>query len=386
MITSKRNSVIFQVLCSLLFLTQPVWLSTSPPGEHNFLFSRPTLRDFMANGLMLSFFYLHFYVLIPGLYFKKRYVVYAISLVSAIALICFLPSLLTGRNPFEPANTTVTSSQPPAPRRQPTEAYRDHQQPPPGPGLAHEPDMPPHQPIVHDTGAVPAGSTFYEEIKHHVFLLVAVIFFSLLLRIRSRLFEAETARHQAELANLKAQINPHFLFNTLNSIYALAVKKDDKTADAIINLSELMRYILRDGKDNRIPLQKELDYVQNYIDLQSARLGHTVDIRFSTIEEAAAGRKEIAPLILISFIENAFKYGVNPDLKSIVTIHITEKENSLHLTVGNRKVATRKDVLSSGIGLDNTIERLRLLYPGKHQLDITENDTEYLVNLTIQLA
>jgi hypothetical protein len=342
-----------QVVGSVLFLTQPIWLPTHPSGEAFSLLSRPTIRDFIANTLMLSFFFLNYFQLIPGLYFKRQYLLYGLLLVAGFLCICFLPSILTGRNPFESAATRNT--------------------PPPGAFDGNHSPPPP----------LPQGSTFYEEIKHHVFLFIAVVFFSLLLRIRSRLYEAETAKRQAELASLKSQINPHFLFNTLNSIYALVVKKDDKAADAVINLSELMRYIIKDANNDKIALQKELDYLNNYIELQSSRLGDTANIHFTIT--GTADNLTIAPLILISFIENAFKYGVNPDLRSDITIEIVVSESTLTLLVSNNKVAAGPAIASSGIGVNNTIDRLHLLYPSKHTLRITEDEVSYLVNLSIDL-
>jgi LytS/YehU family sensor histidine kinase len=187
-----------------------------------------------------------------------------------------------------------------------------------------------------------------------------------------------------ELNSLKAQINPHFLFNTLNSIYALAVKNDEKTADAVINLSELMRYIIKDAHNNKVPLEKELNYISNYIDLQRSRLGNTARIYFTA--DGDARQKEIAPLLLITFIENAFKYGINPDEDSEIRIQLDIKNTDLHLQVYNKKVKTGNAINSTCIGIKNTKERLQLLYPSKHTISITDNNSYFLVNLTITLS
>jgi len=353
---TNRYLIYLHIIGCAFFLSQPIWLYTGPPGETDFIFSRPTLRDFTANGLMLGFFYLHFYLLIPRLYFKKKHFLYLAAIVIGLLVICLVPSLLTGRDPFQQASAVLPSigSHGPGPAVAPPVAERGH-------------------------------GSFFEEIKHHVFLFASVIFFSLLLRIRNRWYKAETARHQAELSNLKGQINPHFLFNTLNSIYALAVKQDATTADAILNLSGLMRYVIKDAKDNRIPLWKELEYIENYIDLQRSRLRNTavIDFAVDADNESAAS---IAPLVLISFIENAFKYGVNPEVPSEVFVRIKVSENMLELLVHNSRVTVPQDVFSSGIGINNTRERLELLYPGKHHLNITEDAHNYQVNLSIDLV
>jgi hypothetical protein len=351
---TNRYLIYLHIIGCVFFLSQPIWLYTGPPGETDFIFSRPMLRDFTANGLMLGFFYLHFYLLIPRLYFKKKHILYLAAIVIGLLVICLVPSYLTGRDPFQQASIPLPSIRSNGPAVSPPAAERGH-------------------------------GSFFEEIKHHVFLFASVIFFSLLLRIRNRWYKAETARHQAELSNLKGQINPHFLFNTLNSIYALAVKQDAATADAILNLSGLMRYVIKDAKDNRIPLWKELEYIENYIDLQRSRLGKTAVIDFAVDADNEAANN-IAPLILISFIENAFKYGVNPEVPSEVFVRIKANSKALNLLVHNSKVVSPQDVFSSGIGISNTRERLELLYPGKYHLDITEDAHNYQVNLSIDLV
>ncbi|WEK36997.1 MAG: sensor histidine kinase [Candidatus Pseudobacter hemicellulosilyticus] len=353
----NKYIVLLHVTGSLLFLSQPIWLSAGPPPGRHFLFSPPMLRDLTANALMLAFFYLHYFVIIPRLFFREKYLVYASTILAGLLVVCLFPSLLTGRSPFAVGSPSL--SMPPPFQR---------------PGGGPPPRM-----------RMDSAGSFYEGIKHHVFPFIAVVSFSLLLQMWRRWYQAEAARHQAQLASLKAQINPHFLFNTLNSIYSLAVRKDDRTADAIVNLSELMRYVLTDVKDNRILLRKELDYIRNYIDLQRSRLGDTVRIQYST-EEEFPPETLIAPLILISFIENAFKYGVNPDLPSVISIQIRVKEEVLLLQVQNNKVAAANELSSSGIGVENTRDRLLLLYPGKHQLSLFETDKNYQVNLSIQLT
>lgn len=350
MLSSKRL-YIYHIAGCLAFLAIPVFLFPHPPEETGFLFSKPTQRDFIANALMLAFFYVNYYFLIPRIYFPRQFALYTGCIVAGFLVITLLPSLLTDHNPLvEPAQIIYKASK-----------VSDHFMPPP-----------------------PPGSSFLQEIKHHIFLFAAVILFSLLLRMRQRLFRAQEDRLNAELSSLKAQINPHFLFNTLNSIYALAVKKDDKTADAVINLSELMRYIIKDAHNNKVALEKELNYISNYVDLQRSRLGNTARIHFDAIGNPAG--KEIAPLILITFIENAFKYGINPDEDSEISIQIKVSAADLRLEVYNKKVKTSNNKQSTGVGIENTEERLQLLYPSKHSLIINDNNSYYSVNLTIMLS
>jgi LytS/YehU family sensor histidine kinase len=225
----------------------------------------------------------------------------------------------------------------------------------------------------------------FDELRRHLYLFFAATFFSFLLRTRERLSQMKEEKLEAELASLKTQINPHFLFNTLNSIYVLSVKKDDKASEAIVHLSGLMRYVIKDANDYKIPLHKELEYIRNYIELQKARLGDTTYVRFECSGDPVS--KEIAPLILITYIENAFKYGINPDVDDcIVEITLQVTDTGVRLYVFNKKVQQSPDADSTGIGMNNTSERLKLLYADKHVLQVSENKETYSVTLTLQLV
>ena len=219
--------------------------------------------------------------------------------------------------------------------------------------------------------------------NYSIYLYIAVILFSILLKVRDRLYQLQKEKIDAELSSLKSQINPHFLFNTLNSIYALAVKGDEKTADAVINLAGLMRYMIKEAHGDRISLQKELDYLTNYVELQKARLRETAAVSLSI--KGHAGTLEIAPLILITFVENAFKYGINPDMESKITIDIEIHEDMLYLSVFNTKVLISSLDLSTGIGLANTRSRLEKLYFMEHGLEITDEKDFYKIFLSIHL-
>jgi LytS/YehU family sensor histidine kinase len=218
--------------------------------------------------------------------------------------------------------------------------------------------------------------------NHTILVYLIGVISSLFIAIKIRLRKVEEDKMKSELSFLKAQINPHFLFNTLNSIYSLAIKKDDKTADAVVQLSELMRYIMTNANDDVIALDKEINYINNYILLQKTRLGNTVSVDY-TMEGNSFG-KAITPLILISFIENAFKHGVNPNENSEICIRITIINDYLTLFVSNNKVQTIQS--DSGIGLQNTIERLSLLYPNNHVLSIDDNPKMYQVTLTLKVG
>ena len=185
---------------------------------------------------------------------------------------------------------------------------------------------------------------------------------------------------KAELAFLKSQINPHFLYNTLNYIYSLAIPVSDQLANAIVQLSELMRYTLTDSADGKVQLVKEVTYIETYIDLFKMRFHPYFYVEFN--KEGITEYDEITPLILIPFVENAFKHGVLNEPKHPVRINLSVKQNRLIFEVSNKINHAQKDY-SSGIGLANIQRRLDLIYADKHDLLISNNGNTYKITLII---
>jgi len=194
--------------------------------------------------------------------------------------------------------------------------------------------------------------------------------------------DLENQRLTAELAFLKSQINPHFLFNSLNSIYSLAYQKSDNTPGAILKLSEIMRYMLYESNDNKVALEKELQYLQNYIDLQKIRFGKNAFIDFKI--EGVVGDQRIVPLLLIAFIENAFKHGVANDAATAIQLLIRIDATTLYFFIRNKKHANNRDAVG-GIGLSNVKRRLDLLYPRKYSLEIHDEIDTYTCELSLVL-
>ncbi len=189
----------------------------------------------------------------------------------------------------------------------------------------------------------------------------------------------------SELAFLKSQVNPHFLFNTLNNICSLARKKSDDTEPAIIKLSQIMRYMITDSTLEKVGLEEEVDYLNNFIELQKIRLADRVEISF--VIEGGLSSIQIEPLLLIPFVENAFKHGISYNGKSRISIDLRTMPGELSFTVENSKPPSR-DTLKleePGIGLKNVSRRLELLYPGRHQLEIRDSESVYHVMLKIQI-
>lgn len=198
----------------------------------------------------------------------------------------------------------------------------------------------------------------------------------------------ENERLNAELNFLKLQINPHFLFNTLNSIYSQAHLRSEQTEYSILKFSQIMRYVLYDSTTEKIPLTKDLEYIRNYIDLQKLRISRNITIQYEV--SGVTSDLLIAPLLLITFIENAFKHGISYSSPSAININIGVTGNDLTLTVGNtiiRKapVNGESEGPGGGVGLVNARRRLDVLYPGRYLLDISDNNSIYVVNLKITL-
>jgi LytS/YehU family sensor histidine kinase len=196
--------------------------------------------------------------------------------------------------------------------------------------------------------------------------------------------ELETEKLTSELGFLKSQINPHFLFNTLNNICSLARKKSDETEPALLKLSEIMRYMIHDSLEDKVLLSKEIEYLHNYIELHLLRLSGKVRVEFSIIGDPAS--RMIEPLLLIPFVENAFKHGVSYLEDPPITIMIRIVDDMIQFQVENRIFGSTDGALpeESGIGLRNVRRRLDLLYPGKHELKIVEEEKTFRVDLTIR--
>ncbi len=192
----------------------------------------------------------------------------------------------------------------------------------------------------------------------------------------------ESQKKDMELQFLKSQLNPHFLFNSLNNIYSLAYQKSDKTADAILKLSEIMRYMIYESNDSWVALSKEVEYVQSYIELQKLRFKDGAAVELTLNGEIDA--QHVVPLILISFVENAFKHGVANDPEDPIRINIIANQKILHFSITNKKSKTNKDAMG-GVGLNNVERRLQLLYPDRYKLNIVNSATHYTSELMLDI-
>jgi LytS/YehU family sensor histidine kinase len=197
--------------------------------------------------------------------------------------------------------------------------------------------------------------------------------------------EKETENLKTELSLLRSQASPHFMFNVLNNMVALARKKSDLLEPSLLKFSSLMRYMLYETDEDKVPLEKEIEYLQSYIDLQQLRFGKNVVIDVDM--QSADGNYEIEPMLLIPFVENAFKHGTGMIEEAHIGISLKTEKGLLLFMVKNKYNPASIEIKdkTSGIGLNNVRRRLNLLYGNKQQLQITEKDNWFTVSLKLNL-
>lgn len=226
----------------------------------------------------------------------------------------------------------------------------------------------------------------------NIYLVVAAV--SVIKLFKISMVQQERARDliqkktEAELNFLKAQVHPHFLFNTLNNLYALTLDKSDKAPEIVLKLSSLLNYMLYECNEPFTLLSKEIGLLEDYLSLERIRYGDQLDLHFSVTGEVAG--KRLAPMLLLPFVENAFKHGVSRVGKNpSVNIIINSIENQLEFSVTNSRSVYPGDDLagySKGIGLGNVQKRLELQYPSRHKLEIHETDHNFSIHLRLNLG
>lgn len=192
---------------------------------------------------------------------------------------------------------------------------------------------------------------------------------------------------EAEISILKAQVNPHFLFNTLNNIYSMSLYDSNRTPEMILKLSQLISYMLYECKDEEVLLEKEIQFIENYIDLESVRVEDIANISFNVTGEDKG--LKIPPLLFIPLIENAFKHGISSELdKSHILINLNISEDSILLQINNpleKKIEEKITTNHNGLGIENVKKRLELLFPGKYSFEISENKNEFTTYLRLSV-
>ncbi|CAL1517301.1 hypothetical protein MMC2321_01034 [Chitinophaga sp. MM2321] len=297
----------------------------------------------------ISLFYFHTNFLFPQLYYRKQYALYFLTVAVLLLMILVM-------QPFDHLFST----------------------------LSH----PEHIGYVRNINPMPPPRIHVDIVSIFLFLLTIALGIAIETTHQSRQTEkralyAETWKTQAELSFLKAQINPHFLFNTLNNIYSLAMSKHEYTADSIMKLSNMLRYVTADTRDDYVLLQREIDCIHDYIDLQKLRLSTKTKVRFSVTGNP--GFKCIAPLVLLPFLENAFKYGVSNQEASDIIIALNTSPHKISFYCSNKLFTIPQETSPTGIGITNTRQRLDHLYPDKYELLIKEDNGVYAISLQLQV-
>ena len=312
------------------------------------------LKSFSMNANQISFlpilvistvlivmFYINYFVFIPKYLLTKKYIRYVFTVILTLVSTLLLIRLVFGLINLNP------------------ESFENQ------------------YPAISKIGPIAKANAFL--------MLIVSLVTSISLALNSQLKLSEREKLSAQLSSLKSQINPHFLFNTLNSIYVTAIDKSPTTAEMVQKLSQMMRYTMKDTQNDFVPLEDELQYLQNYIDLQKVRLENSIKLSFTITGKVE--EQSIAPMLMLPFIENAFKYGVNAEENSSIIIDINIDEDNLYLYISNNKVQVQTLTNeSSGLGIENTRSRLHLLYPKQHNLKIDDAEKQFLVSLHIKLV
>jgi hypothetical protein len=348
------RKIVIHVFGCVSFMLIPLIASPRSSIFQTMMFGPPELKGLLSSFLLLVFFYVNYYLLIPEFYQKKKYLILSIITLVFFLLILFVPNLFV--NDFYRPD------------------FHDNVRKMPMPDQFG----PVHQPMKRNWLF---GNFQFQEMLLKFFV---VWFFSFLVRTNEFLQKSKEEKNKTEIAYLKSQVNPHFLFNTLNGIYALSLINSEKTPEAIVKLSDLMRYVISEIDNDLVPLKTEIQYIENYIDLQKMRLGNTIDVRFTT-KDIKKGTL-IAPALLIPFVENAFKFGVSNESIGLIEINLSmESDTLICFDVSNMKFRTSQSAPSSGIGISNVRRRLQLSYPERHELKTHNTDNNLKVELKIRI-
>ena len=308
-------------------------------SESNHRFEEALYRSLISLPFLMFLFYISFYWLIDKLWFKKRYILFI--LVAVALILCISYSKYELFSYFNPRKDG---------RR-----------------------MPPFHAFV------------YFDFLSNLLPLV----FAMAIRYAQRNFsleiaqkEAQAHKLQADLTQLKYQLQPHFFFNALNNIYSLIEFDPQKAQQSVHSLSKLMRHFMQNSDQKQISLAEEVDFLQQYISLMQLRLTDKTTVRVDFPKQLPP--LTIAPLLFISLVENAFKHGVSATEVTELSFSLRVEENKVIFRSENTIIPKQESLYNSGIGIENLKKRLTLLYPKKHQYNIDEKNGEYIAQLTIE--
>ncbi len=342
--SKKIFIILFHIIAWVLFISLPFFGTDIKFNNERIIF------HLLSSVTIIAFFYINYFILIPKFFLQKKYLIFIVINLILVVLLVFIDR--------EISRTLIEH----IPERHPRYLRRR---------------------------LMKRAPNFF---RFRIISMCVLIFLSsLALRLlqnwnmkEKQLKEAESERIKSELSYLKFQVSPHFLFNTLNSVYSLSVEKSDKTPGVVLKLSELMRYMLYTGSQRLVGLSDEIEHIKSYIELQKLRLFDVVDIKLNIKNNKSDC--QIEPMLLIPFVENAFKHGVSYTEKCEISISIKFEDNILIFESENYMFNNNAGTeIDSGIGLSNVKRRLELLYKGKYDLKISEIDNKYKVKLVMRI-
>jgi hypothetical protein len=371
-------------------------------------------REIVDNLFLIGVFYLNFYVLIPR-YFTLKKIVYYLSCVIFMLVFIIMQQALTdylfwktyaAQEAVDGRGRDIGFVPPPPFSRYHAPEDQEIIKQSRSIYFREKPPIAFDEGIVHDTSSAATGGIplqmqvrrvpsfldyilFPEILRKSVFAALLMLFMSGFIKIAQEWFKSEQQREalkvenlNAELKFLKSQINPHFLFNCLNTIYSLAHKHSAQTEHAIVKLSTIMRYMIYESNEDKVQLQQELQYLEDYIDIQRLRMPDDIVVDYA-VQGTPIGLR-IEPMLLVPFVENAFKHGISYAEPSFIAIAVAIEKNQVRLVVEN-SLFRQRVAEKGGIGLQNVRKRLELLYTEDHELEITEAENQFIVDLKIVL-
>lgn len=338
--TRKTSTILFHVLAWVLLLSIPLLLHKPSRYEHGFLHEQEFIEipEMISYLCLIALFYFNAYYLVPKFFTRKKIFAYcSMTLLTVLALAMANAQLIHASYPV-------------------------------------------HRSLFHAF-----NMRFFSEL-----FIVAISLSYRIIGDNTRLEEVrkekENENLKTELSFLRSQVSPHFMFNVLNNMVALARKKSDKLEPILIELSGLLRYMLYESVTEKVSLEKEIEYLRSFVNLQMLRFGDDIKVNFNI--DNPHGGNFIEPMLFIPLVENAFKHGIGLVRQPEIDIQLRSGDKTVSLKVTNKFNPESKEIKdsSSGIGLSNLRRRLNLLYPAKHQLQITESENEFSVSLNIDLT
>lgn len=358
MIKGKKQFIVFHAAGIICFICLPLLFLSNGPENRGVLPLISSVWFWIFTVTYAGIFYLNAYWLFPKLYLKKEYPVYFTIILLLLTAVYFI----------QPFDHIINLNG--VPRKIPPGNFN-------GPGFG----PPPSKPMF--------GNKHFDIVS--VFLFFTMLALSTIVPVvtqwqktQQQFITAQKDKAKAELYFLKAQINPHFLFNTLNNLYSLSLSNSEKTPDSILRLSNIMRYVTDEVHNDFVPIENEIACISDFIELQKLRLNNKTAVNFTSA--ATEANLFVAPLILLPFVENVFKHGISNNESSTIAIKIAAKDKEIIFNCSNNIFNKTKNKSRLGTGIENVTKRLQNLYPGKHFLKIEAGEKKFEVHLIINTA